>query len=77
VTIIREVVDSFFLKALYNAEGVADFQPRVARVSALPWDSDSFIDATLKGLWNVCLPTLTEFVINYDYRTQGVALGWN
>jgi hypothetical protein len=33
-----------------NAEGVREFQPRVARASALPWVTTKTFVATLKGL---------------------------
>jgi hypothetical protein len=33
-----------------NAEGVREFQPRVARASALPWEINDMFEATLKGL---------------------------
>jgi hypothetical protein len=69
--IIRERV---FPEIIYNAEGVDDFQPRVARVSALPCESDSFT-RNPERLWNARWRTLTEFVVTPDSSTQGVALG--
>jgi hypothetical protein len=63
-----------------NAEGVYNLQPRVARVSALPWVIDQKGFATLKGLPN---RGVNEFLCelfqsspcSHRLPSQGVALG--
>jgi hypothetical protein len=66
-----------------NAEGVRNLQPRVARVSALPWVTRKSFIATLKGLLRLVsmLFNIRELfqssLPEINTVTQGVALGWN